>query len=860
MALMMPILRAALAVGFAYASNELSTGESSGMVAEKAMEQVFFRSDAAHSSSMASIMSGMTIKAAWQVLQKGNLTTPALVELTDQHAKQSNLRKAAPTGYSAVDGARDLLNDMIFQSSEKYDKEIIDCTGAYADKCGSMEECRGKIAASNFIAASSRTSILVSQKTISRAQVDIPTGKLNLKTHQQKCKAQLLRMNTRLKILQGDIAVLTSILKMTDCEKKFVQMEKLALLHCQDPCTKKSFVTFSQDSLKQKVSHLQTSLSQDLMHDTFKDLFQGIVGLDSVEFLQLSEHQSPVINKTNFSNPPLPRTAVPGDPCTSKAAGAPTYEHKRNAKCTIKKSPQCYKLQERFLLIQSGVKDERDNLLSEIEFTKEACDETSKTLQTQIQDDTNLLADAEAQLADSMTKEATAAEQGRQTARLNAQLDADLKTKMKSCNKNYIQFETELCALKKIRGELYKMKGRTVFFQDCIVAKWDPESCTKVCGGGEQRLTRNVMTHPNGGAKCLKLDAIKQCNMQPCPVDCKLATWAGWSKCSAECGGGVQQRLREVKAAMKFGGKPCDAVSETQACNNQACEKDCVLGSWTTWSQCSKDCDGGTQKRQKMLSQPAEGAGKCAGRWSKERLEYKPCNMHRCPLKVGTDTLQCNQKLDIVMLLDGSGSLGQTGWNAEIKAAQKFIDAFSGSGAQAEIAVVLYSGPRTWGGVYKCFSKSGAKVDMAAVCKISSVSHFTNDTQGVKQKVAGLTWPRGSTLTSLALLTAHAELALGRKDAKSIVVTITDGRPLSYRATGLASTFIRKSARLIWVPVTMYAPLSYIKTWATRRWQENVVQVKTFGDLEKPDLVTHIVANICPMGSTNGTWGYAHWR
>jgi len=224
-------------------------------------------------------------------------------------------------------------------------------------------------------------------------------------------------------------------------------------------------------------------------------------------------------------------------------------------------------------------------------------------------------------------------------------------------------------------------------------------------------------------------------------------------------------------------------------------------------------------------------------------------------LKVGQDTLMCKDKLDIVVLLDGSGSLGQTGWNAEIKMAQKFIDAFSGSGAQAEISVLLYSGPRTWGGVYKCFSKSSTKVDMAATCKIVSVSHFTNDTQSVKQKVAGLTWPRGSTLTSLALLTAHAELALGRKDAKSIVVAITDGRPLSYRATGLASDFIRKTARLIWVPVTMYAPLGYIKQWATRRWQENVVQVKTFADLEKPDLVTHIVANICPM-----RWGYGHWR
>jgi len=856
MALTMPILLVAFLVGSAYASNDMSIEQNSDMVSAKDMERVFFRSEAVHSESLASIMTGMTEQNAWQVLEKGNLTTPALVEFKKAQTKQANLRKATPTGYAAVDGARDMLNDMIFQSSEKYDKEILDCTEGYADKCAAMEQCRGKISASNFIAAASRGSILDSQKTINRAQVDIPTGKLELKTHQAKCKAQLLRMNTRLKVVQGDIGVLTTILKMTDCDKKFVQMEKLSLLHCQDPCTKKSFITFNQDSLKHKVSQLQSSLSQGLMQDTFKDLFQGIVGLQSVEFLQLDQHQSPMINETKFSNPPPPRTVVPGNPCNDKAAGAPTAEDKRKAKCTIAKSPMCYKLQERFLLIQSGVKDERDNLLSEIEFTKEACDETAGTLQSQIQDDTNMLSDAQAQLAQSMTKEANAAENARQTARLNTQLNKALKTKMHACKKHYIQFETELCALKKIRGELYKMKGRTVFFQDCIVSKWDPESCTKVCGGGQQKLTRNIMTHPDNGAKCLHLGAMKQCNMQPCPVDCKLATWAGWSKCSAECGGGVQQRLREVKVAMKFGGKPCDSNSETQACNNQACEKNCVLSSWTRWSQCSKDCDGGTQKRQKIVSQPAEGAGKCSGRWSRERLEYKKCNMRRCPLKGDAPTMKCQDKLDIVMLIDGSGSLGQSGWNAEIKAAQTFVDAFSGAGAQANIAVILYSGPRTWGGVRQCFSKSSAKVNMAATCKIKSVTHFTNDMPLVKQKIAALTWPKGSTLTSLALLTAHAELSLGRKDARSIVVAITDGRPLSYRATGLASRFIRKSARLVWVPITRYAPLGYIKMWATRRWQENVVQVKSFADLEKPDVVTHIVANICPTKA----FGSANWR
>merc|ERR1711988_1567592 len=103
------------------------------------------------------------------------------------------------------------------------------------------------------------------------------------------------------------------------------------------------------------------------------------------------------------------------------------------------------------------------------------------------------------------------------------------------------------------------------------------------------------------------------------------------------------------------------------------------------------------------------------------------------------------------------------------------------------MAVILYSGPRTWSGVRKCFAKNKKKVDQEAVCKIKTVTHFTDDLKKVKNLITGLTWPKGSTLTSLALLTAKAELALGRKNAKSVVVVITDGRPLSYRATGLAS-------------------------------------------------------------------------
>merc|ERR1719506_1094302 len=635
-------------------------------------------------------------------------------------AGKSNLRAAPATGYSGLDGARKLLNDMIYESMTKYDAEIAKCTDYYARQCGAMAACRGQISASNYIAANSRALILDAQADINKCEADIPTKKLQLAEHLVTCKREQSKLNTRLKIVMGDIAVMTTILEMTDCDKNKSFMQRVSLLHCTHECTKKSFIEFNDQGLQHKINKMQSTLSHELMHDTLKDLFEGIESLESVEFLQTGAHQSPLINKTNFSNPPVPVTKVPGNPCTDPRKGAPAPFDKRTNKCTLCTSGSgcpCYKLRERFLLIQSGIQDERDELLQHIDMLKRFCKETKETLESQIADDEDRLSNAQTKLAGATEKEATAGEVARQTAAENSQLNSDLVKQMKTCSTNYLNFENEICALKKIRGELYKMRGGTganslAFFTDCQVSPWDPEECTKVCRQdgqelpGMQKLTRNVLTHPDRGAKCLPLAAMRSCGNQPCPVNCKLAAWSGWSKCSAQCGGGVSQRLREVKVAMKYGGKACGGTSQTRSCNNQACEKDCVLSSWTRWSACSKDCDGGSQKRQRFVFRPAQGSGKCAGSWSRKRLQHKKCNMHRCELPMGAQTLTCDRKLDVVLLIDGSGSLGKSGWAAEIKAAKMFVDAFAVSGGQAEMAVILYSGPRTWGGVRRCFSRN----------------------------------------------------------------------------------------------------------------------------------------------------------
>ena len=114
--------------------------------------------------------------------------------------------------------------------------------------------------------------------------------------------------------------------------------------------------------------------------------------------------------------------------------------------------------------------------------------------------------------------------------------------------------------------------------------------------------------------------------------------------------------------------------------------------------------------------------------------------------------MTCDKELDIVLLIDGSGSLGKTGWAAEIKAAQMFVDAFSVQGTMVNMATILYSGPRTWGGVFKCFARNTKKVDRERICGVKMVNHFTSDLAKVKKQIAN-----------------------------------TDGRPLSYKGTGIAS-------------------------------------------------------------------------
>jgi len=837
------------------------------------MATVFDRSEAVHHQSMDSISKTLTTPQAIDALEHGAFANSApLKQITSFLSGNQNLR-SQHDGFGGLDGARRLINDMVHESMTKYDAEIAKCTDYYSKQCALMDVARGQISAANFAAASSRGLILDAQYNIGKTSKSIPGTKQELVDSNLKCKDELHRLNKRLKIIMGDIAVMTMILKMSDCDKKLLQMDKLAMLRCEDQCTEKKTVTFNQKHLQEQVSQLKSPMSKDLIAEAFEELFADGEATSSTELVQVqgSEYQEfvkpkkgpkkgPIDDmpkkgkKLKFNNPPVPRTKVPSNPCTDKNGGAPSAATKRAAKCTLKKSPQCYKLQGRFLQIQAGIADSRDELMDQIGKLESTCEEMKKSLEASIQGDEDLLSSSQTKLAAATEKEAAAGESGRQVAKENTQYNNDLLKQMKTCNGNYIDFETELCALKKIRGDLFKKmkKGHKGFFQDCEVTKWTPEACTKKCAGGVQRVVRSVLTHPGpkggAGAKCLPLVAKRRCNLGPCPIDCKLHSWTGWSKCSAKCGGGVQQRVRDVKVPMRYNGQPCGETSQTKACHIAACSKDCKLHPWTKWAACSKDCDGGTKKRMRAVKAAAEGSGKCAGEWTKKRLLYKKCNMKSCRVPDPKKVMKCDQSLDIILLLDGTPKSGKAGWAAQVKGANLLVDAFTGKASRAKpnFAVIHYTGPRTWSGVSKCTGKSNKKVDMEKTCKVKIATHFSMNMPKVKSVINGLQFTPGSKLLSLALMTTMAELALGRAKRRTVVVVFMDGEPLSYRKTLLASQTLRKKARLVYVPVTKFSPLKFVKTWASRRWQENIVSVSSADHWAKAETGTHIIANICP--------------
>jgi len=168
---------------------------------------------------------------------------------------------------------------------------------------------------------------------------------------------------------------------------------------------------------------------------------------------------------------------------------------------------------------------------------------------------------------------------------------------------------------------------------DGVWGDWaDWTECNEHCGPGQSKRSRAIVTPPQfGGAHPEgEYTEVEDCEIEPCPVDCKMSEWATEGDCSVSCNGGIQVEKRTVDVATDFGGEECptDTVREV-ACGDDPCPIDCALCDWKDDGSCSVTCGGGQLAQIKTVDvQPANGGEVCSETLSQD----VDCMTAPCPI------------------------------------------------------------------------------------------------------------------------------------------------------------------------------------------------------------------------------------
>ncbi|XP_044531659.1 A disintegrin and metalloproteinase with thrombospondin motifs 9 [Gracilinanus agilis] len=177
------------------------------------------------------------------------------------------------------------------------------------------------------------------------------------------------------------------------------------------------------------------------------------------------------------------------------------------------------------------------------------------------------------------------------------------------------------------------------------------QACSRLCQGERKRkpvCTRESDQLTVSDQRCDRIPQPEPVT-EPCGTECELR-WhiAGKSECSAQCGLGY--RTLEIYCAKynrpegkteKVDDSFCS--SHPKPSNREKCTGECNTGGWryTDWTECSKSCDSGTQRRRAICVSPHNDVlddSKCR---HQEKLTIQRCNEFLCPQWKSGDWSEC---------------------------------------------------------------------------------------------------------------------------------------------------------------------------------------------------------------------------
>jgi hypothetical protein len=795
---------------------------------------------------MKAVSGNMDLKTALKAIARDKLPTDvqSLVTSTSSSAK-------AEFTEESMAKARIALNDLVEKAWIELDDKIIECKEYQEMNRATFDQVVTDISRLVEQITDLERVETESLEGIAKMDMEIKAVEAELSKETKIYNYNFAKNSDELTRRQNDLDVFQFILTFTRCS------DATSLMQSNVNQTRICAIKGGGHSMCFRDHTAQTRFNQMMSHSSkhaISEILAEVEGHKLPNFMQLS--QEPEGTFTTTANPaiaasmaspaepvaggdePLPKGFVPAPFCC-EAYGVSCGPSGGGIMCSPD-PPDCGLLHDKLSLMWGDYKDKVDELTMEMNKNAYLFEELKYTLNDQIQ----LLANSKARFAMMLSEARSNLAADREEVKAKEQQKQDLEKAyiafMKKCCERvkWIMFQ-DMCALIVVRNAVMESSSTCPGLEivDCDVDNWVGKKCTVECDdscpavpdptevytcGGWQEIYRKVVVDPPDecGLRCPALSRTMKCNQKKCPVDCEMSEWSGWSKCTADCEGGVRSKTRSLLVKPKNGGIACNTAEETEACNTMSCDRDCKLAQWTPWEPCSVACGGGFQNRYKHVLIPTRGFGKCPREDGFERFAEQKCNIQPC---VGDEICIANQ--DLIIAIDGSGSVREDGFNIlksyALELLSKYHSEYFGAGAM-KIGLIE-------------FGNGIIMPDGVTVSPAMNLQPLTADLGAVKSSMEGMVQKKG--FTNMAQAFALAETmyrSAGRKGSQSALLVITDGKPsFQFQTNELVEQLDDKGVQRFFVVVSdNEKSVDMMKKWASDPWETNLLHVPGLSPLD----------------------------